>query len=152
MRRILTTPLKPIFFAPIIAVYTALWLAPAWIWYEPQSLIVAQDAPGTEPQVSLSRDIHFGFDGSYTVDVRVLDTSGIVCGKPGAHRYRGGLTGTFTTSLSDFAGGDTDCAALPDGVYFVEACWTVETPLWGILPAKTACITSNPFRVQGLAP
>lgn len=147
MRRIVTTALRPILFAPVLAAYTALWLAPASLWFNPTSLIVSIPEGSAEPQALLARDIRFGFHGAYTVDVRSADTNAFACGRSGSHHYKGGLTGTYTMGLVDFAGGDQRCAALPDGVYYTEACWTVLAPLWGILPRKTVCITSNPFRV-----
>jgi hypothetical protein len=142
MKRALLAPLHP-----VLAVYIGLWAAPATWWYEPRALIVAQEAPAMEPQVALERAIHHTFNGSYTVDVRDAASGALVCGRGGSHRYRGGLTGTFNTGLAEFAGNDLRCAALPTGVYYAEACWTVETPLWGALPPKTVCEVSNPFRV-----
>lgn len=146
MRRALSVPLRPLIFAPLLLAYTAMWLAPATVWYQPESLIISSEG-GAEPQVLMTRKIRFSFDGSYTVDVRSAETNAYACGRGGQHRYKGGLDGSYSIGLVDFAGGDAKCASLPEGVYYAEACWTVLAPLWGILPRKTVCISSNPFRV-----
>lgn len=141
--------LKPIIFAPLLALYIILWALPATWWFEPQSLIVAEVEPGQDLQVALTRTVHRTFQGSYTADVRSVDTGLHACGLGGAHRYRAGLDGTYAISLRTLAGGDTECSTLPAGVFFAEVCWTVDTPAWGIVPPKTTCIRSNPFRVTG---
>lgn len=137
----------PVVFAPILAAYVALWLAPATVWYQPHSLQVAQATPGAVPAVALDRHIRHGFLGAYTVDVRDFETGNLVCGKGGSHRYRAGQSGVKQYDLPAFAGDDAKCADLPPDTYTVETCWTVLYPLWGVLPPKTVCIRSNPFKV-----
>ena len=137
----------PAIVAPILAAYTALWLAPASLWFDVRSLQVAQESPGAVPTVSIDRNIRWSFAGAYTVDVRDFGTGNIACGGGGSHQYLGGLTGIRAFNLVDFAGEDASCAALPPDTYTVEACWTVLYPLWGGLPPKTVCIRSNPFEV-----
>lgn len=140
-------PFRPLIFAPLLLIYTAFWLAPATLWYQPQSLTIAQTDPGVVPAVVMTRDIRFRFMGTYTVDVREIETNRLACRGSGRHNYKP-ATGDFATDLQDFAGDDPKCSSLPHGVFYAEACWTVEQPLWGILPSKTTCIISNPFRVS----
>ncbi len=138
-------------FLPVLAAYVALWLVPASFWFDSRSLKVSDAFVGEVPVVVEDRTIHWSFLGSYSASVRFTEIPQEIafgCTGSGDIRYRGGLSGPKSYDLAEYADGKESCRHLPPGNYFVEVCRTVKYPLWGILPAKTACRTSNIFRIE----
>lgn len=136
---------------PLIVSYLVLWALPASWWFESRSLQVSDAVVGELPIVIEDRHIHWSFIGKYTASVRsAVDPQVIMpgCHGSGEIPYKGGLDGRKSYDLSDFIDNAPGCARLPEGAYYVEVCRTVLYPLWGILPSKTTCVTSNVFNVR----
>lgn len=138
-------------FLPVAMTYVALWAAPASFWFEGRSIKVSDAVAGGVPVVVEDRAIHWSFIGSYSASVRFAEVpQEIAFGCTGSEEihYKGGLSGPKSYDLDEYAGGKPACRNLPPGNYFVEACRTVKYPLFGVLPAKSTCRTSNIFRIE----
>lgn len=138
-------------FSPAVAIYVGLWALPANFWFESRSLKVADAYAGEAPIVVEDRAVRWSFHGSYSVATRYAEVPQEIvggCAGDGKVAYRGGLDGVKSYDLVEFTDGKEACRHLPPGTYFTEVCRTVERPLWGILPAKTTCRTSNVFKIE----
>lgn len=137
-------------FWPALWFYLVLWAMPARVWFDSHSIAVSDAIAGAAPTVVEDRTIRFSFLGEYTATTRDVLTNEVSggCAGSGRVRYRGWLSGVQTMSLVEWTDGNAACAALAPGAYYTETCRTVLYPLWGILPAKTTCATSNIFTVR----
>ncbi len=138
-------------FLPVLAAYVALWLMPASFWFDSRSLKVGDAFVGEAPIVIEDRAVRFSFQGFYSTATRFAEDPQEIafgCAGDGRVRYRGGLDGVRSYDLVEWTDGKEACRRLPPNTYFVEVCRTVEYPLWGILQAKTACRTSNVFKIE----
>lgn len=138
-------------FLPIFLTYFGLWAMPASFWFDSRSLKVADAIVGEAPVVVEDRHIRWSFLGSYSTATRFAEVPQEIaygCHGDGEIPYRGGLDGPRSYDLVEFTDGKEACRKLPPGAYFVEVCRTVERPLWGILPQKSKCWTSNVFKVE----
>lgn len=150
MRAALRTANRWWVFLPALVLYVSLWLAPASFWFDSRSLKVSDAFVGEAPVVVEDRIIHWSFIGSYSASVRFAEIPQEIafgCTGSGEIHYRGGLSGSKSYDLPEYVDGREACRRLPPGNYFVEVCRTVKYPLWGILPAKPTCRTSNIFRI-----
>ena len=137
-------------FWPALGLYLVLWAMPSRVWFDSHSIAVSDAIAGAAPTVVEDRTIRFSFLGEYTATTRDVLTNEVSggCAGSGRVRYRGGLSGVQTMSLVDWTDGKVACASLAPGTYYTETCRTVLYPLWGILPRKTTCATSNIFTVR----
>ena len=137
-------------FYPLLGLYLVLWALPASVWFDSRSINVSDATEGAAPTVVEDRAIRFSFLGEYATTTRNVLTNEVAGGCTGADRlrYRGGLDGVQTRSLVEWTDGKVACASLAPGTYYTETCRTVLYPLWGILPRKTTCATSNIFTVR----
>ena len=137
-------------FFPLLGLYLVLWALPASVWFDSRSINVSDATEGAAPTVVENRAILFSFLGEYATTTRNVLTNEVAGGCTGADRlrYRGGLDGVQTRSLVEWTDGKVACASLAPGTYYTETCRTVLYPLWGILPRKTTCATSNIFTVR----
>lgn len=137
-------------FYPLLGLYLVLWALPASVWFDSRSINVSDATEGAAPTVVEDRAIRFSFLGEYATTTRNVLTNEVAGGCTGADRlrYRGGLDGVQTRSLVEWTDGKEGCASLAPGTYYTETCRTVLYPLWGILPRKTTCATSNIFTVR----
>jgi hypothetical protein len=140
-------------FWPVVALYVALWSLPASVWFDSRSIQVSDSVVGEAPLVAEDRAVRWSFTGEYSATTRNAMTGEVARGCSGSEvlRYRGGLEGVDTMNLVDWTAGKTACSHLAPGRYYTETCRTVLYPLWGILPAKTRCWTSNIFTVRAEA-
>ncbi len=146
--------------AIVLAVYLSAVLVPATRWYEPRELLVVGQTEDGQPQVTLERKIHASFSGRYMVQVRwaegrgapsdpdYVEAGALACYGGDETNYKGGLDSPYTASLIEFTGDSPRCNSLPDGIFYVNVCWTVLRPYLGLVPPKEICVTSNPFRVE----
>ena len=132
------------FLSGFLVVYLALVAIPAkWIWYEPHVLTVG-DGPGA---IRFDRIIKRDFVGRYSGSIRDVTTSAIVCdfnGGPFTYRKDSALPERIDL---EWWTGKEQCSDLDAGSYVLETCWAVVDPLWGMLPDKSVCLTSNVFKV-----
>ena len=137
-------------FFPLLGLYLVLWALPASVWFDSRSINVSDATEGAAPTVVENRAILFSFLGEYATTTRNVLTNEVAGGCTGADRlrYRAGLDGVQTRSLVEWTDGAADCARLGAGQYYTETCRTVLYPLFGILPPKTVCVTSNIFTVR----
>ena len=138
-------------FLPVFLTYVGLWALPATFWFESRSLNVADSYVGEAPIVIEDRAVHFSFVGHYFTSTRFAENPQEIafgCTGDSTIHYRGGLDGLKSYDLAEYTDGKEACRRLLPGTYFTEVCRTVERPLFGILPPKTACSTSNVFRVE----
>lgn len=137
-------------FWPALGLYLAMGALPARVWFDSHSIAVSDATVGSAPTVVEDRTIRFSFLGEYETTTRNVLTNEVAGGCTGADRlrYRGGLDGVQTRSLVEWTDGAADCARLGAGQYYTETCRTVLYPLFGILPPKTVCVTSNIFTVR----
>lgn len=137
-------------FWPALGLHLAMGALPARVWFDSHSIAVSDATVGSAPTVVEDRTIRFSFLGEYTATTRDVLTNEVSggCAGSGRVRYRGGLSGVKTMSLVDWTDGKVACASLAPGTYYTETCRTVLYPLWGILPRKTTCATSNIFTVR----
>ena len=118
--------------------------------FDSHSIAISDAVQGSAPTVVEDRTIRFSFFGEYIATTREALTNKVAsgCAGSGRVRYRGGLSGVQTMSLVDWTDGKVACASLAPGTYYTETCRTLLYPLWGILPAKTTCATSNILTVR----
>ena len=137
-------------FWPALGLYIVLWALPARLWFDSHSIAISDAVQGSAPTVVEDRTIRFSFFGEYIATTREALTNKVAsgCAGSGRVRYRGGLSGVQTMSLVEWTDGKVACASLAPGTYYTETCRTVLYPLWGILPRKTTCATSNIFTVR----
>ena len=137
-------------FWPTLGLYIALWALPARLWFDSRSIAISDAIAGAAPTVVEDRTIRFSFLGEYTATTRDVLTNEVSGGCTGSERlrYRGGLSGVHTMSLVEWTDGKEGCARLEPGSYYTETCRTVLYPMWGILPRKTTCATSNIFTMR----
>lgn len=135
-------------FLPLVVVYVGLWAMPASVWFDSRSIAISDAKVGEAPIVLEDRRIRFSFYGRYkTVTKDATTHFDTRCEAEADFPYRGGLDGTRSMSLVDWTNEDDDCASIPPGTYYTETCRTVLYPMWGILPSKKTCSTSNIFRI-----
>lgn len=137
-------------FWPIFLTYVGLWAMPGEMWFKTRSLNVGNAVSGDSPIVIEDREIRWSFKGRYSTETRDAKTNDIAggCQGSGDVSYKGGLSGPKTYNLVDHTDGKTACRFLTPGAYYTEVCRTILRPLYGILPAKTSCATSNIFTVE----
>lgn len=135
----------------LVAYALAGWAVPATFWYHPVLVQIENAEAGTDPVVKISREIKRDFAGEYTVSVWGQPGDGHVsCAGSDRLRYRGGLYEPHQDVLSHWAD-DPQCARLPPGDYYAQACWTILAPFGGIVPAKSICAVSNVFSIRAPA-
>ena len=137
-------------FWPALGLNLAMGALPARVWFDSHSIAISDAVQGSAPTVVEDRTIRFSFFGEYIATTREALTNKVAsgCAGSGRVRYRGGLSGVYTMSLVEWTDGKEGSARLEPGAYYTETCRTVLYPLWGILPRKTTCATSNIFTVR----
>lgn len=148
MRAVLRTASRWWVLGPVLAVYTAAWLAPASLWFDSRSITVSNTVAGQAAAVTEDRTIRWSFYGEYSAEVRKVGDDAMICSGSGLVHYRGGQDGFRTSDLVEWTDGNPACARIAPGAYYLDTCRTVLHPLLGIIPAKTACWRSEPFTVQ----
>lgn len=137
-----------LFWIPILALYIVASLWPARFWYNPGLMYVPNSREGERIVLHFTGGVVRGFDGSYAVLVREIDTGKVVCDASGGpFPYRTDATRPDPLTIGWWAPSDPRCANLPAGNYILETCWTVGGLLWGILPPKNICHDPAPFTV-----
>lgn len=137
------------FFVPVVLVYVGLWALPADLWFHSRAMTVSNSKFGDTPTVLEDRTIRFSFYGRYktiTRNAKTHDTTS--CMAEADFPYIGGLDGVRTITLTAWTNDDLDCSNLPPGDYYTQTCRTVLYPVWGLIPPKTMCITSNVFTIS----
>ena len=138
---------------PALAVYMAAVAAPARWWFDPVSVVIGDAPAGSAPMVTVNRTTRslppWPFLARYSVDVRLVGHAGApACNGSGEVRYLPGLTEPASMDLVQWADDNPRCGRLTAGEYFAETCWTIINPLFlFIVPPKTVCAVSNPFRI-----
>jgi len=134
----------------VVLVYVSLMALPATLWYKPGDLFVADSLVG--------EDMVLGYDGGvvvqtqikYSVVVRNVITNEIEmedAGGPFEYKLESIRPDPLLMSWwSPRTYGDGK--RLAEGVYRLKTCWTITSPMYGILPPKTTCAESNIFRVH----
>lgn len=134
---------------PFFLTYFGLALVPASYWHNAGAIFVPDEQHDQPIELRWQGGAQRQFLGSYTVIARSLDTNRIACdARGGPFIYHLGTTIPDPLTLDWWAPSDSRCSDLPVGAYTLETCWTVITPFWGIVPNKTQCVTSNPFRIE----
>ena len=118
-------------------------------WYRPGAPVVEDTSPHEVPAVSFDREILRDVRISYTVVIRPVESMTPLCDpKAGPFTYRRADLLPEVVDLSWWTGGDQQCWPQEPGTYLMETCWTVAAPFGGIVPPKTTCRQSPPFRVE----
>ena len=132
----------------VLSGWGLLAVAPAAIWYDAGTVFVEDADVGTPPVVLYDGGPNMEFDGTYHVNLRDAVTNKVVdespSGPPRPYRTgvdRGDIDLEWWAPSFDYP--------IPVGRYYVETCWTVHRPFWGIVPDKTVCADrSNVFTVH----
>lgn len=146
MRRKVTRALDWGSYAAIAAflLWMAARLVPVWPWFEPRTLLVADSSAGEPVTIGYQRTIRRETLVGYTAVVRRMPGLEIVCEATAQpFLYRPGAELPHPVTLEWWTGGD--CGDLPAGEYQLDTCWTLTNRLAGLLPERTACLTSNVF-------
>ena len=119
------------------------------LWYRPGTPVVADTTAGKVPGVAFERKILRNVRMSYSVVIRSLDDMRPICDpRQGPFTYRKDATPPDAPDLVWWTGADPRCWPQEPGSYLMETCWTVAAPFGGVVPPKTTCRQSPPFRVS----
>lgn len=134
--------------AALVLAYAGLTAAPATWWFDPGVPIVADSTTEAAPEIGFTRTIRRDTLMSYQVVIRRADGLATVCDpSAGPFTYRRAAKLPAHVDLVWWTGGDSRCWPRQPGTYVMETCWTVEKPFAGLLPPKTVCRASPPFRI-----
>ena len=134
---------------PFFLTYVGLALVPASYWHDKGTMFVPDEQSDQPIELRWQGGAKREFRGVYTVVVRSIDTNRVVCeARGGPITYRPDATRPDPLTLDWWAPSDPRCADLPLGAFVLETCWTVKAPFGGVVPDKTHCLASNPFRVK----
>lgn len=150
---------------------TWLWLVLAgWVyiglvavplsWYIDVRSIDVFSAPTPEQVImKVDRSVRRNFAGYYQVTVRRNPSGVFVCstGRSVLIHYLTTRELPQPLHLWWWMGSkqsvlDCEDNEFTNGGYYLETCWTVEKPFWGIVPDKTDCVDSAGFRIEGGKP
>lgn len=130
----------------VAGVWVLLAATPASLWYNAGTVYVEDSVSGTPPSMIYRGGPVRDFKGNYKVILRDAATEKTVYeSESGVFGYRTGVER-----------GDIDLKwwaplfeyPLPPGTYFIETCWTVHQPFWGLVPNKNTCTDdSNIFDI-----
>lgn len=134
---------------PFFATYFGLAVVPASYWHDKGSMFVP-DLQSEQPiELRWQGGAKREFRGVYTVVVRSIDNNQIVCeARGGPITYHPEATRPDPLTLDWWAPSDPRCKILPTGAFTLETCWTIKAPFGGVVPDKTHCLMSNPFRIE----
>lgn len=137
-----------------VVAWMGLTLTPVeWFWFDPGHVIISNSSVEKAPKVAFNRKIHRPVLMKYQVVIRDIERNSVVC-DPSSEPF----TYSSTAQLPDDAdlvwwtGGDDRCWPQEPGTYIAETCWTATHILWGLIPDKTVCRTSNPFTITLISP
>ena len=140
--------LWPFLVSAFGVVYLAMVLTPGARWYHADILYVHDPEVGQPIEVEYSGGPHLPFTGAYSVTIRRVSTGELICDPTsGAIEYKPGTARPDPLFMDWWANNDDRCIALQEGTYQMGTCWQVLDPFFGIVPPKTQCVTSNPFRI-----
>lgn len=132
----------------LCAYFAAATIPATWLWFDPDTPIVADTTTEAAPVIGFDRQIKRETRISYTVTMRRTAGLTMLCDPTGGpFTYRPDATLPEVIDLVWWTGGDSRCWPQEAGTYLMETCWTVVRPFWGLVPPKTVCRTSPPFRV-----
>ena len=137
-------------WADMIGLFLATYALAAFLPFAPLYLSTyGLQVAGNGQTVIHDRKIRQSFLGSYSVLVRSVDTSAVVCDATGGpFTSRADDRQVKSWKMADWAPSDSRCADLPQGEYFMQTCWTAVAPLWGFLPPKSGCSPTHIFKVE----
>ncbi|ETA53956.1 hypothetical protein [Ponticoccus alexandrii] len=139
--------------AALVLAYASALSVPATFWFDPGVPVVADSTVDASPAIGFERKIRRDVRIRYQVTVRRVDTLSPVCDpRSGVITYRISAQLPEHLDLVWWTGGDRRCWPRAPGTYVMESCWEVVTPFWGLVPPKTVCRDSPPFRISGRAP
>ena len=144
--------------ADILAVALVTWgglsLVPVeWVWFDPGRVIVGDSTVDDPPVMQFNRKVKRQAKISYQVVIRNVTNRQVVCDpKRGPFTYRPTASLPADMRLDWWTGYDPRCWPREVGTYFMETCWTVVRPFWGLVTPKTVCRESNTFRIAAVAP
>lgn len=115
------------------------------LWFDPQFVVVSDGPRSESPDIGFAREIKRPVKMRYSVIVRNADLQTVCESRSEVFWYKPEANLPENIDLDWWTAGD--CPTLPVGLYIMETCWTATELLWGLLPDKTACLASNPFKV-----
>ena len=134
-------------------VYGGLMLVPGTLWFEPKKVFIDNSTIDKPPSMTVEREIKITSDIKYSVVLRQIGKAQAICdagaGPFTYNKTRGPLEDIDWTW---WTGADASCWPVAPGSYVSDTCWTIVQPLWGLLPPKTVCITSNVFTITAISP
>lgn len=133
-----------------VLIYAMLSMVPpTWFWFDPGTPYVADSTTEAAPEVGFGRSIKQDVLIRYGVTIRRAEGLTVVCDpQSSAFTYQKDATLPDHIDLVWWTGGDNRCWPREVGTYIMETCWTVVRPFWGVVPPKTVCRTSPPFRIS----
>lgn len=137
--------------AALAVIWGLLAVSPLWMWgFKPGDTLVEDAELGQPAGIAFTRTIWRSIKMHYTVSIRRVDSWQVVCDtSSGPFTYSPSASLPERVDMAWWAPGDERCSNLfPPGSYVMETCWTASGLLWGIVPPKTACRTSNVFHVR----
>lgn len=122
---------------------------PAEYWYNPGHMRVLDTYEGERIQLIYAGGTQRDFLGAYSVVLRDVSTSSIV-GEMGSTRinYKATSVRPDPLYMDWWAPSDERISSPEVGAYLLETCWTIYGTFFGLVPAKTTCITSNIFEIM----
>ena len=124
-------------------------LVPVSRWFEVHGVSVSDTAMGSSPKVTVDRQIHRPFTGSWTVTLRreLGDGFTAVCTRNGRNDYRPGSALPADTDLRWWMAipPGPECRRITPGRYIVTILWRVEAEG---LPSKVVRAESNVFEIR----
>lgn len=135
--------------------YLGLVAVPSSRWIEVTSVHVNDAANPAEITLDVTREIKMFFPGVYSVTIRRSPGGSMICntGSSLPIPYRPGAELPEPLPLWWWLGTVGDLRACAEnglsspGLYMLETCHTVLRPFLGLVPEKTGCVDSNPFRI-----
>lgn len=139
--------------AIVVVAWGATAAVPAtWFWYRPGLVLVSDGSLERPPHIDFTRTILRPADIKYSVVIRNLTTGEVACDPArGPFPYTPDAELPESIDLEWWSGNDARCWPRESGSYVMSTCWTVVRPVWGIVPPKSTCRESNPFRIVAVA-
>lgn len=141
-----------------LSLVLVVWLLAAiiplgWFWYVPGQVVVSNSSLEVPPRIQFERVIKRPVLMKYQVVVRDIERNEVVC-DPASEPFTYSPTSKLpeNADLVWWTGGDARCWPRVAGTYVMETCWTATHVVWGLVPDKTVCRTSNTFEIRAINP
>lgn len=138
--------LREIILWLIVTIWVCLWAVPLSYWYSVGQIRVEDAREGDSPRIYYNGRVINKATISYHVIIRDAVTGEIVSDDSSSPFLY--TPNTKRPDAIDLDWWSPKHEVLEPGIYILTTCWTIYGRFYGVVPAKTECISSNIFRIE----